>query len=427
MKFQDYQKYLSPALARTTDLIMESGKGCTLTDINKREYLDFVQGIAVNALGHCHPRVVAAMKEQIDNLISASFNLLGYPSTLKLAERLSALAPGDLSCSFFCNSGAEANDGAMKLAKTYTKRPAILAFMGAFHGRTIGSVSVTGSNSKYRKQIEPLMGSVYFAPFPARSFCPAGFDEEQRSEYCLEQIDSLFKYVVAPEMLAAIIVEPIQGEGGYVVAPKSFLQGVRELCDKHGILLIFDEVQCGFGRTGRMFASETLGVIPDIMTLGKAIAGGFPMGAIISTPEIMSEWHPGMHGTTFGGNPVAAAAAMAVLDEYEESNILESCRSTGAYLKERLYALKQMYPIISDVRGLGMMLAVEFSHRDGSPGSDIFASLRQFCQDNGLLVLGCGVNSDGLRFAAPLNIKKEELDRGLEIFERALEASMPLY
>ena len=427
MKFQDYKPYLSPALAKTTDLIIESGSGCYVKDVDGNQYIDFVQGIAVNALGHCHPRVVKAMQDQVANLITASFNLVNYPTTLKLAERLAKLAPGSLDCIFFSNSGGEANDGAMKLARAYTKRPAIIAFKGSFHGRTMGATSITGSNSKYRKYVEPLVGSIYFAPYPTKDLCPAGYDAKQRAEYSLHEIESLFKYLVAPETVAAIIVEPVQGEGGYVVPDRSFLQGLRQICDQHGILLIFDEVQCGYGRTGRMFASEAVGVTPDIITLGKAMAGGFPMSAIVSTQKIMSEWHPGMHGTTFGGHPVAAAAALAVLDEYEESHILEHCNQMGDYLNSRLLELAAKYPVIGDVRGIGLMRAVEFVHQDGSPAGDIFSALRQYCQDHGLLVLGCGVYGNGLRFATPLNITKEDLEAGLAIFTEALEAVSPMY
>ena len=354
MNYENYKQYLSPALAKATDLIMESGKGCYMTDINGDEYLDFVQGIAVNALGHCHPKVVQAVIDQTQKLMNGSFNLVNFPNTLELAKRLSEVTPGNLNSIFFSNGGAEAIDGALKLAKAYTKRPAIIAFKGSFHGRTLGATTITASNSKYRKYYEPMVGSVYFSTYPSKDLCPKGFDEKQRTEYCLNELDSLFKYVVAPEMVAAIIMEPVQGEGGYVVPTKEFVQGVRDICTKHGILLIFDEIQSGYGRTGKMFAGENFHVVPDIMTVGKAIAGGLPMSAVISTPEIMDEWHAGMHGTTFGGNPVCAAAAIAVLEEYKNANILENVNNMGAYLRKKLEFLKEKYSCISDIRGLGL-------------------------------------------------------------------------
>lgn len=422
MKFEDYKQYLSPALAKSTDLVITSGKGMYITDADGKTYIDCVQGIAVNALGHCHPAVVEAICEQTKKLINGSFNMANFESTLTLAKKLAEIAPGELGCTFFSNSGAEANDGAMKLAKAYTKRPSIIAFKGSFHGRTIGAVSVTASNAKYRKYYEPHMGGVYFAPYPSRDLCPKGFEEEQRSEYCLNELKSLFSYVVAPETVAAIIVEPVQGEGGYVVPPKSFLKGLRALCDQYGILLIFDEVQSGYGRTGKMFASENFEVVPDIMTLGKAIAGGLPMSAIVSTPAIMDEWHAGMHGTTFGGNPVAAASALAVLDQFEKLDILKNVKEVGGYLKGKLQELQKNYPFMYDVRGLGLMLAVEYCHEDGTPAPEIWATCRQACLDAGMMTLNCGVNGNGQRFATPLNISKEDADKVLEIYEIGLKA-----
>ena len=420
MKFKDYEKYLSPALAKATDLIMESGNGCYMTDVDGNEYLDFVQGIAVNALGHCHPRVTEAVIEQTKKLMNGSFNLVNFPTTLELAKRISEVTPGNLNSIFFSNGGAEANDGALKLAKAYTGRPAIIAFKGSFHGRTVGATTITASNSKYRKYYEPMMGSVYFAPYPSKDLCPKGYDEKQRTEFCLNELESLFKYIVAPEMVAAIIMEPVQGEGGYVVPTKESVQAVRDICTKHGILLIFDEIQSGYGRTGKMFAGENFDVIPDIMTCGKAIAGGLPMSAIISTPEIMAKWKAGMHGTTFGGNPVCAAAALAVLDEYKESNILDNVIEMGAYLKDKLEGLKEKYTCISDVRGLGLMLAIEFSHEDGTPAGEVFGKVRDECFKHKLLTLACGVNNNGMRFATPLNVKKEEIDKGIEILDKVL-------
>ena len=422
MKFDDYKEYLSPALAKSTDLIMVEGKGCYVKDVNGDTYLDFVQGIAVNALGHNFPPIVDAICEQAHKLINASFNMVNYEPTLNLAKRLASVTPGKLNSVFFSNGGAEATDGAIKLAKAYTKRPAIIAFKGSFHGRTIGATTITASNSKYRKYYEPLMGGVYFAPYPSRDLCPAGFDEQKRAEFCLQEIENLFKYVVAPETVAGIYMEPIQGEGGYVVPPVTFVKGVRNLCDKYGIMLIFDEIQSGYGRTGKMFASEHFDVVPDIMTVGKAIAGGLPMSAVISTPEIMSEWHAGMHGGTFGGNPVAAAAANAVLDQYEDGSLLNNVNEMGAYLKEKLNELKKKYNFIYDVRGLGLMVAVEFSYEDGTPAPEIWAKVRKSCLDNKMLTLNCGVNGNGMRFATPLNVTKKEINEGLAIFEKALDS-----
>lgn len=420
IKYEDYEEYFSPALAKSTDLVAVKGEGCYLTDAKGDVYLDFVSGIAVNAMGHCFPPIVDAICEQTKNLINASFNMVNYESTLKLAKRLAAVTPGNLNSVFFANGGAEATDGAIKLAKVHTKRPAIIAFMGSFHGRSIGATTITGSNSKYRKYVEPLMGSVYFAPYPSRDLCPKGYDEEQRSAYCLDELNKLFRYIVAPEMVAAIYMEPVQGEGGYVVPPKSFVKGIREICDKYGILLIFDEIQAGYGRTGKMWASQNFDVVPDIMTVGKAIAGGLPMSAVISTPEIMESWKAGMHGTTFGGNPVAAAAANAVLDQYEDGALLQNVNMMGTYLKEKLYELQKKYPIIYDVRGLGLMVAIEFSYADGTPAPEVWEKVRKRCLELKMLTLNCGVNGNGMRFATPLNVTKEDIDKGIAILNQAL-------
>lgn len=421
MKFEDYKQYLSPVFAKQTDLIMKSGFGCYLTDINGEKYLDFVQGIAVNALGHNFPTVVKAIQEQAGNLINASFNLVNYESTLTLAKKLAGVTPEGLTSIFFTNGGAESTDSALKLAMSYSKRTSVIAFMGSFHGRTVGATSITGSNSKYRKHYSPLMGSVYFAPYPGKDLCPEGYDEGQRAEYSLFELNKLLKYVVAPEDVACIYMEPLMGEGGYVVPPKEFVQEVRAICDKYGILLVFDEIQSGFGRTGKMWAGQLHDVIPDIMTVGKAIAGGLPMSAVISTPEIMREWPMGTHGTTFGGNPVAAAAACAVLEEFKDGSLIENVNVMGGYLKEKLTEIKEKYSCISDVRGAGLMVAIEFSHEDGSPAPDIWGKVKAGCLNRHMLTLNCGVNGNGMRFATPLNVKKEELDQGLSILEEAVK------
>ncbi|MEE8737795.1 MAG: aspartate aminotransferase family protein [Bifidobacterium sp.] len=418
--FEEYRKYLSPALAKTTDLVVERGKGSYVWTVEGDRYLDWVQGIAVNALGHSHPRVVKAVCDQVQNLITASFNMVNYPSTLRLAKRIAELTPGDLTSFFFSNGGAEATDGAMKLARAYTHRTNIIAFRGSFHGRTYGALSVTASNSKYRKDYEPLVGGIHFAAYPSADQCPQGYDEEARSAWCLDDVRRILDYISAPDNTAAILVEPVQGEGGYVVPPTSFLQGLRDICDEYGILLVFDEIQAGYGRTGTMFASEHYGVVPDIMTLGKAIAGGIPASAVVSTPAIMDEWHPGMHGGTFGGNPVMGAAGLAVLDEFAESNILANVNEQGAYLQARLLELKYKHPIVSDVRGLGLMLAMELDHTDGRKGGDLVERTRAEALKRHMLTLSCGVKGNGMRMATPLNVTKDVIDEGIAILDESL-------
>lgn len=419
--FAQNERYLSPVLTRATDIVAVSGQGSYLTAADGRRYVDWVQGIAVNALGHCHPRVVRAVTEQATRLLTASFNLVGYEPTGELARRIAEIAPGDLESTFFSNSGAEAVDAAVKLARAATGRPAIIAFTGSFHGRTIGATSVTGSSARYRSPYEPLAGGVYFSRFPAQAQCPPGMDEHERSELALGDLRRLFDHVVEPSSVAAVIMEPVQGEGGYVVPPREFVRALRTLCDEHGILLVLDEIQSGYGRTGTMFASEHFDVAPDVMTIGKAMAGGLPMSAVVAAPELMERWRIGTHGSTFGGNPVAAAAGLAVLDVFAEDDVLANCRAQGAYVRARLEEIASETAIVSQVRGLGLMLALELSGADGTGGPDLVRRVRTDCRDNGLLALACGVHHEVLRLAMPLNVTTDVVDEGLAILQAALK------
>ncbi|MDR2114291.1 MAG: aminotransferase class III-fold pyridoxal phosphate-dependent enzyme [Bifidobacteriaceae bacterium] len=421
IKLSDYSAYLAPVLGRSTDLVIERGSGSYIWDVQGRRYLDWVQGIAVNALGHSHPRVVEAVTQQVAKIMTASFNLASYPPTLEWAQRLAQILPGDLGSTFFSNGGAEAVDGAIKLARAATGRPGIIAFKGAFHGRTMGATSLTTSSSKYRKGYEPLVGGVDYSTYPSPDQCPAGCGPAERSAYALEQLEALFTYVRAPETVAAVIIEPVQGEGGYVPAPAEFLQSLRAITKAHGILLICDEIQSGFGRTGKFLAVEHSGVVPDIVTLGKAMAGGLAASAIVSTPEIMSRWESGRHGSTFGGNPVVAAAGLAVLDEFEQSGIIENVNLQGDYLAGKLAQFQTRFPFITDSRGLGLMRAIELNHPDGRPGSDLLTVLCRKALEEGLLTLNCGVKGNGLRISTPLNVTEDVLDEGLAILSLALD------
>lgn len=420
--FAQNHHYLSPVLTQATPVVASSGKGSYLYDTDGNRYIDWVQGIAVNALGHCYPTVVDAVQEQVSKIMTASFNLVGYEPTGELARRIAEIAPGNLDCTFFSNGGAEATDSALKLARTATGRAGIIAFKGSFHGRTIGATSVTGSSAAYRSSYEPLAGGVYFTSYPAIEQCPAGMDAKERAEFCLTELQNVLQFLVQPSAVAAMIVEPIQGEGGYIVPDPSFLQGLREICDEHGILLIFDEIQTGYGRTGTMFASEHSGVVPDIMTLGKAIAGGLPMSAVVSTSEIMSRWQTGTHGTTFGGNPVSASAGVAVLDAFAAEGVLEKSVENGAYMKGKLEEILASSPLVHEVRGEGMMLAIKIAYPDGALGGDLAGRIRQVCCDKGMLVLGCGTNHDCIRFLAPLIVTHDVIDEGIAILTSAIAA-----
>ncbi|MDR1512431.1 MAG: aspartate aminotransferase family protein [Propionibacteriaceae bacterium] len=417
IRFSDYEQYLAPALAKTTGLTVVRGEGSFLWDDTGRRYIDWVQGIAVNALGHCHPKVVAAIQEQVGKLLTASFNMVSYESTLRWAKAIADVAPGELGATFFSNGGAEAVDGALKLARAATGRPGVVAFIGSFHGRTLGATSVTASSAKYRKGYDPLVGGVETTAYPSPGQCPPGVDV---TEYAWFRLQELFAHVRDPETVAAIVMEPVQGEGGYIVPPVEFVTRLRDLCDEHGILLVFDEIQSGWGRTGKFFASEHFGVVPDIMTVGKAMAGGLPASGIVSTPQIMERWGPGRHGTTFGGNPVVAAAGLAVLEEYAATDLLANVVEQGRHLAERTSRYVAEYPIVTDARGLGLMRAIELNHPDGRPGADLLEQVRRQCLEDGLLTLACGVKGNGLRFATPLNVTADVLDEGLAILEGAL-------
>ncbi|WP_455719443.1 aspartate aminotransferase family protein [Agathobacter sp.] len=402
---------------RATKLGIIDSDGCYLYTEDGRKVLDFASGVAVNNLGNKNPEIVEAIKKQLDTMIHVGHNVVYNESYVELAEKLVELTGGDTKV-YFSNSGAEVNDGAMKLAKYVTKRPAIIAFRNSFHGRTIGSLSITGSSSSYRKNYEPLMPAVYWADYANCHNCPFGKIKGKCSMECIKQFDSIFAKLIAPECVAAIIVEPVQGEGGYIVPPKEFLEGLRDICDKNGIMLIFDEVQTGIGRTGHLYAYQTAGVKPDILTSAKALGGGIPLGAIIAKKEIMDKWPAGAHGGTFGGNPLACAAGLKTLEIIERDDLLENCRIQGEYFKNKLLELQKKYPkYIGDVRGIGLMVAMELIDENGDPNPEITATIKQKALDKNLLLLICGSDHNVVRFIAPLIVSQSEIDEAMDIIE----------
>ena len=402
---------------RATHLGVIKGEGCYVYTEDGRKVLDFASGVAVNNLGNKNQEVADAIRKQLDTMIHVGHNVVYNESYVRLAEKLVELTGGDTKV-YFSNSGAEANDGAMKLAKYVTKRPAIIAFRNSFHGRTIGSLSITGSNSSYRKYYEPLMPAVYWADYADCHHCPFGKEKENCSMECLKQFDSIFAKLIAPECVAANIVEPIQGEGGYLVPKPEFLKGLRKICDDNGIMLIFDEVQTGIGRTGELYAYQTFGVKPDILTSAKALGGGVPLSAIIARKEIMDQWPAGAHGGTFGGNPLACAAGLKTLEIIERDHLLENCRKQGAYLKERLRKLQEKYPDrIGDVRGAGLMVAMEIITPDGKPDAAYTAEIKEKALGKDLLLLTCGSGHNVIRFIAPLIVTEKEIDQAVDIIE----------
>ena len=421
-----YARVFAPALARYSPLIVERAEGAYLYAHDGRAYLDLGSGIATTNLGHSHPLVIAAAEAQLRKALHLSITAY-HEAPLALAERLVGAAPPGLDMVFLGNSGAEAVEGALKLARRATGRSAVVAFLGGFHGRTYGALSATTSTARYRAGYAPLLPNVYLAPYPAPPRGPApedkGTSPPPEAEACLAYLDRLFALAVPPDEVAAILVEPVQGEGGVIVPPAAFLRGLRERCDRHGIVLIFDEVQTGFGRTGAMFAAQRFGVTPDVMAVGKAIASGFPLSAIVGRRALMEAWPEGSHGTTFGGNLVACAAALATLDVLEEEALPERARVHGDWLLAQLRALAARHPAIASVRGLGLMAGVECLPPTAptaptAPGA-VVREVEQRCLDAGVLVLHCGPSGEVLRLLPPLTIEQQDLARALDVLDGA--------
>jgi 4-aminobutyrate aminotransferase len=397
-------KSMSPSFTRSYPFVMDHGRGCWVTDVDGNRFLDFTAGIAVVTTGHSHPKVVAAIKDQADRFLHMSGTDFYYASEIELAERLeSKILPGTPARVFFTNSGAEAIEGAMKLARYASGRPSYIAFIGAFHGRTFGALSLTASKASQRRRFAPLLSQVFHAPFPT----PARGITTDES---IARIEELFATVAPPESVAAVFVEPIQGEGGYLVPPDDFLPRLRELTARHGILLVADEVQSGMGRTGHLLAIEHWGVEPDIVCLAKGIASGLPLGAFIARAEQMS-WPPGSHGSTFGGNPVACAAGLATLDLLEDG-LMDNAARVGAVMQDGLREIAAGSSDITDVRGIGLMLAIELR----TP--ELAARLVQSAFERGLLLLTAGTRA--VRICPPLVLNPDEAATGLEIIASAL-------
>jgi 4-aminobutyrate aminotransferase len=416
---------LTPVLGRYFTRDWSHGEGHRLYDTDGKAYLDFANGIAVTALGHRHPRVTAAIHAQVDRLIGP-VSALGFTSPIsELATALAATFPDPLDSVMFLNSGSEVIDGALKLARRVTGRPGIIAFRGGFHGRTFGATSVTTSNLNYRTGYEPLLPGIHFAPYPA-AYPEFGGDEEAASQACLAVLRSLIASVISPTMVAAVLIEPVLGEGGYNPAPASFLRELRALCDEHGILLIADEVQSGYGRTGKMWAFEHAGIVPDVVCVAKAIANGLPLSAIVSSRALQERWGRGAHGSTYGGNPVACAAGLAVLETIHDEGLLANAAARGAELVSGLAAIAAEDDRIGDIRGPGLMVGVEFTRdlASGEPDGTLPDLLMAACADAGLLVLTCGRVHEVIRWIPPLDVTAAEIAEAVEIFGETL-AGMP--
>lgn len=409
---------VSPVWTRYTPLTASRGEGTLLYDENGKEYLDFTCGIGVTNTGHCHPRVVAAIREQAGLLLHGQVNIVYHRPLLELVNQLRTILPQDIDAFFFSNSGAEAIEGALKLARAVTGKPNVIVFHGSFHGRTVGTMSLTTSKTIYRTGYQPLMPGVFVAPFPyAYRY---GWEEEQTSRWCLDELEYLLVSQTAPQETAAILIETVLGEGGYVPPPTSFLKGLREICDRHDILLILDEIQSGYGRTARWFAFEHYDVVPDIMTVAKGLASGLPLSGVFSRRELMDHWTPGSHGGTYGGNAVATAAAVATIQAMREDRMLENARNRGVQLMTGLRHLQEEFPAIGDVRGLGLMIGTEFTTPDRKPDKATAKDLVHASFDRGLLLLTCGSWDNTIRWIPPLVVTEDQISQALDIFREAL-------
>ena len=413
-------KVISPSYTRDYPLVAQSGHGATVEDVDGNTFLDFAAGIAVVATGHCHPKVVAAMQKQASELIHMSCTDFYYEGMVEFAEKLASIAPGGgAKRVYFGNSGTEAIEAAMKLARYHTKRDKFIAFYGCFHGRTMGSLSLTASKAVQRKRFGSLLGGVFHTPYPNTYRGAYGVRPEHAAADALAQIEGeLFKRLVDPEEVAAIFVEPIQGEGGYVVAPAEFLQGLERMCRKYGILLVADEVQSGMGRTGKWWASDHAGIEPDIVCTAKGIASGMPLAAMIAKADVM-DWAPGAHASTFGGNPVSIAAGLATFDLLQ-NGLIENAARMGEFVFRRTADWRERHKSVGDIRGKGLMIGIEFvrDQKTKEKAPDVRNRVIKSAFEKGVLVLGAGENS--LRLAPPLVIDEEQADFALRTLDACI-------
>lgn len=414
-----YENCFTPALHIYWPVAIKSGERVYIEATNGKRYLDFSSGLAVLNIGHSHPRVTEAVRLQLDKYVHTG-GVYYSEIVASAAEQLISVTPPGLDMLFFSNSGAEAVEGALKLARFVSGRPGIISFTGGFHGRTLGAVSVTTSTSKYRNRYHPLLPAVYHSPSPYCFRCPSKRKPETCGSACFENLKDILKQQISPEEVAACIIEPVLGEGGYSPAPTSFLQKLRNLCNEHGILLIFDEVQSGMGRTGNWFAADHYGITPDILTVAKGIASGFPLSAVVAKRKIMEKWPPGAHGTTFGGNPVACAASLATIAVIKEEKLLEKSRILAERAMARLNRLAGLNRSIGDVRGLGLMIGIEFTTASGAPYREACQKVLDYCLEKGLIMINCGAERNIIRFIPPLNTTEAELDTALAILEEGV-------
>lgn len=415
--------HLSDVWFRATDLEVVSGSGCTVTTVDGDEYLDFTAGIAVANTGHCHPRVVDAIREQATRFIHSQVNCYRNPLLYTLADRLAGVCPPGIDRFFFSNSGAEAVEAAVKLAKAATGRPNVVVFEGGFHGRTHMAMAMSTSKAAYRAGYQPLPAGVFVAPYP-RPF-EWGCDESEASRRALVALEDVFVRATAPSETAAVVIEPVLGEGGYLPAPAEFLRGLELLCRSHGVLLVLDEVQTGFGRTGKFWALEHSGVEPDVIVMAKGFGSGFPISAIGAGADLMERWPTGSHGGTYGGNPLGAAAVLATIDVIEDEGLVRNSAERGVQLMTSLHKLRVDHAGLGDVRGFGLMVGCEIVEpENGGPDPERAAAVVAHCREvSRVLFMTCGSFANVIRWMPPLVVTPDEVDRGLGAFAAALDAT----
>ncbi|MDP1713992.1 MAG: aminotransferase class III-fold pyridoxal phosphate-dependent enzyme [Anaerolineales bacterium] len=415
--------HMTPAWSRIFNFVADHAEGSYIYTADGKKLLDFTSGIGVTNTGHCHPKVVEAIREQAGLFLHAQANIVVHKPMLQLIEELRKIVPPSIDSFFFANSGAEALENSIKIARAATGKQNVIVFNGSFHGRTGLTMALTTSKTSYRTGFGPLPSGIYVSPFPYAF--RMGMSEEKVSAYALEQLEYLLASQIAPKDTAAILIESVLGEGGYVVPPTSFMKGLREICDKHGILLIFDEVQSGFGRTGKWFALEHFDVVPDIITAAKGLASGMPLSSVFSRTDIMKKLDVGSIGGTYGGNAVACAAGVATIRAMRDEKMLENANERGIQLMTGLRKLQEEYPQIGDVRGKGLMIGTEFIV-DNKPekAKPVVKEIIHAAEKRNLLLLSCGTYDNTIRWIPPLNVISQQINEGLKIFNEALKATV---
>jgi 4-aminobutyrate aminotransferase len=413
---------MSPVWSRIFPLRSNRAEGCYIFTEDGKRYLDFTCGIGVTNTGHCHPRVVAAIREQAGLFLHAQANIVIHQPMMDLIAELRQVVNPAIDAYFFSNSGAEALEGAVKLARAASGKPNIIVFSGSFHGRTAGTMALTTSKTIYRSGFQPLPAGIFVAPYPYAY--KLGMGEAEASEYCLAALEELLLSQTSPAETAAVLIEPELGEGGYVVPPAAFLRGLRELCDRLGLLLIFDEVQSGFGRTGKWFAQDHFGVTPDIMTVAKGIASGLPLSGVFSRMDLMKKWQPGSHGGTYGGNALACAAGTATIQAMRAEDMPGNAARRGLQLTSGLRKLQEEHACIGDVRGLGLMIGTEFTVAGKPADKSLIKNILHACETRGLLLLSCGTHDNVIRWIPPLIVTEDQVNEGLSIFAAALKENV---